>query len=127
MTTIQYIDIIPSTNEQEGKQNMSQLITTTLTATKPLTITQYFFGGFYNGEMFDAEITEHKWENPTVEMVSHSGYNTNKPNTKTARKLIINGTEFIEILPTIFRTNPTGNTRREMNDLTYLYKEEDFQ
>ena len=105
---------------------MSKLITTTLTAIKPLIINQHYFGGFDNGEMFDAKDIEQKWENPTVEMVSHSGYNTNKPNTKTARKLIINGTEFVEVLPTIFRTKATG-TKREMNDLTYLYKEEDFQ
>lgn len=124
MTTIKDIDIIHSTNEQEGKQNMSQLITTTLTAIKPIIINQHYFGGFDNGEMFDAKNVEHKWENPTVEMVSHG--HASKPNTKTARKLIINGTEFVEVLPTIFRTKATG-AKREMNDLTYLYKEEDFQ
>lgn len=99
---------------------MSKLITTILTATKPLIINQHFFGGFD----FDAKNIEQKWENPTVEMVSHG--HASKPNTKTARKLIINGTEFVEVLPTIFRTKATG-TKREMSDLTYLYKEEDFQ
>lgn len=121
MTPIKCIDIISSTNEQEVKQNMSQLITTALTATKPLIINQHFFGGFDvdNGEMFDAKNIEHKWENPTVEMVTHGHANK-------ARKLIINGTEFVEVLPTIFRTKATG-AKREMSDLTYLYKEEDFQ
>lgn len=45
---------------------------------------------------------------------------------KKARKLIIDGVEFVEVLPTIFRTKATG-TKREMSDLTYLYKEKDFQ
>lgn len=105
---------------------MSKLITTTLTATKPLIINQHYFGGFDvdNGQMFDAKNVEHKWENPTVEMVTHG--HANKPNTKTARKLIINGTEFVEVLPTIFRTKTIG-AKREMSDLTYLYKEKDFQ
>ena len=102
---------------------MSKLITTILTATKPLIINQHYFGGFDNGEMFDAKDIEQKWENPTVEMVSYG--HASKPNTKTARKLIINGAEFVEVLPTIFRTKATG-AKREMNDLTYLYKEEDF-
>ena len=69
--------------------------------------------------MFDAKNIEQKWKNPTVEMIAHGHANK-------ARKLIINGVEFVEVLPTIFRTKATG-TKREMNDLTYLYKEEDFQ
>lgn len=103
---------------------MSKLITTALTATKPLVINKHFFGGFDNGEMFDAKDVEQRLENATAEMITHG--HASKPNTKTARKLIINGTEFVEVLPTIFRTKTTG-TKREMNDLTYLYKEEDFQ
>ena len=113
-----------STNEQEGKQNMSKLITTTLTVTKPLIINQHFFSCVDKGKLFLGKDVEHKWENPTVEMISHG--HKSKPNTKTARKLIINGIEFVEVFPTIFRTNGIG-TKRELNDLTYNYEEKDFQ
>lgn len=106
---------------------MSKQIRTTLNATKALVINQYFFGGFYNGEMIHAkEDIDHHWDNASIEMISHTGYNANKPNTKTARKLIINGIEFVEVFPTIFRTNPT-RVNREMSDFTYNYKTEDFQ